>query len=290
MVAPERKGRISNYLKDVLQEYNVGNVHSCFQTSFNFQWGDRLIHVGCPDRPLCCFGMELPEKMIGRMLQSIEQGDFVSYKNGKIVLYGKRDIFTIYTDQMETIDLKFVGKKWISDGALSSDTNYLKDSFLWQKLQKMKLKEQIGIEQDEKFKACCHSLENEGASADVVSWLIGRGRGLTPSGDDILLGYGVGLLALDPKGEGEKFLKILSEYIHKQTTDVSLAYYKGLMEGYVNENMMYLLQALKSNNEEETERWLESVRKVGHTSGSDTLLGLRLAVASKVKEKERINK
>jgi len=120
----------------------------------------------------------------------------------------------------------------------------------------------------------------------AVSWLIGRGRGLTPSGDDILLGYGAGLLALDPSGAGLRFLDILESCLHGQTTDISLAYCKGLAAGYVNENMKLLLRGFWNNDRENTGRWLASVRELGHTSGCDTLFGLGLAAAGRIKNEK----
>ncbi len=112
--------------------------------------------------------------------------------------------------------------------------------------------------------------------SEAISWLIGRGQGLTPSGDDILLGYGAGLLALDPSGAGRLFLNTLSGCLHGQTTDISLGYFRGLAAGCVNENMKLLLRGFWNNDRGDTKRWLESVRAVGHTSGCDTLFGLRL--------------
>ncbi len=319
--APGNAGRISSYLKGAFTGRSAGAVHSCFNTSFNFTLGDRLIHAGPSGRPLCCFGMELAGEQAGEMLQAIAPGDLVSCRDGRIAVYGRNVIFTLHTDQMEMVDLR------IEHGTPRED------AALWELLLELELDGQLGIEMDEGFGACYRTLkafarsagagegdtwiawgsglrpdeaQNASASpagpllqsngpaftapglAEAVSWLIGRGKGLTPSGDDILLGYGAGLLALDPSGAGRRFLNILAGCLHGQTTDISLGYYSGLDAGYVNENMKFLLRGFWSSDREDARRWIRSVRAVGHTSGCDTLYGLRLAAAIKMRDGEVI--
>ncbi|MBS6955463.1 MAG: DUF2877 domain-containing protein [Enterocloster asparagiformis] len=374
MVEPENAGRISSYLEGALDGRSAGAVHSCFQTSFNFTLGERLIHAGPPSRPLCCFGMELPEAWIRDMLAGIAPGDLACCRDGRIVLYGRHGIFTIHTDLMEIVDLQ---AETIFDTKPRAEYRpaAIRDSALWQLLENQDLEDCLGIRRDARFEACCRILEEyafrgtaaecaagggqdavdehtardgqsvavkhdarddrdatdehdaegrwdaadehdaedrQGAAAKhsadggqsaadehsaryrrdssalkkAVSWLIGRGRGLTPSGDDILLGYGAGLLALDPSGAGQRFLDILESCLHGQTTDISLAYCKGLVAGYVNENMKLLLRGFWNNDRENTGRWLASVRELGHTSGCDTLFGLGLAAAGRIKNEK----
>lgn len=371
MVEPENAGRISSYLEGALDGRSAGAVHSCFQTSFNFTLGERLIHAGPPSRPLCCFGMELPEARIRDMLAGITPGDLACCRDGRIVLYGRHGIFTIHTDLMEIVDLQ-AETAFDAKSRAEYRPAAIRDSALWQLLENQDLEDCLGIRRDARFEACCRILEEyaflgtaaecaagggrdavdehtarggqrvaakhdargdrdaadehdaqgrwdaadehdaedrQGAAAKhsaggcldtavehsaryrrdssalkkAVSWLIGRGRGLTPSGDDILLGYGAGLLALDPSGAGQRFLDILESCLHGQTTDISLAYCKGLSAGYVNENMKLLLRGFWNNDRENTGRWLASVRELGHTSGCDTLFGLGLAAAGRIK-------
>lgn len=350
MVEPQNAGRISSYLEGALDGRSAGAVHSCFQTSFNFTLGERLIHAGPPSRPLCCFGMELPEARIRDMLAGIAPGDLACCRDGRIVLYGRHGIFAIHTDLMEIVDLQ-AETAFDMEARAEGRPAVIRDSALWQLLENLDLEDCLGIRRDARFEACCRILEEyaflgtatecaagggrdaadehdardgQGATAEhdagscrdavaehdagygqspaaehsagdrrdssalkkAVSWLIGRGRGLTPSGDDILLGYGAGLLALDPAGAGQRFLDILESCIHGQTTDISLAYCKGLAAGYVNENMKLLLRGFWNNDRENTGRWLASVRELGHTSGCDTLFGLGLAAAGRIKNEK----
>lgn len=308
MVVPGKEGRISSCLGEALTGRRAGAVHSCFNTSFNFTLGEQLIHAGPENRPLCAFGMELPPGQAEAILKSAAPGDLVSCLDGRITLYGRNEIFTLHGDRMEPVDLRIEPGGPCEEGAL------------WGLLRELKLAGQLGIEADSRFRACCRGLEafargagTRGAGGrnaggqdagtqsagtpvpfekgfpplpEAISWLIGRGRGLTPSGDDILLGYGSGLLALDPSGAGRRFLDLLSGCLHGQTTDISLGYYKALAAGCVNENMKFLLRGFWSNDRADTARWLKSVGAVGHTSGCDTLFGLRLASTIKMKDGE----
>lgn len=294
---PENEGRISSYLEEALLGHSAGAVHSCFNTSFNFTLGERLIHVGPESRPLCCFGMELTKGRTEAMLRAVAPGDLVSCLDRRITVYARTGIFTFHGDRMETVDLRIENGRPCEDGAL------------WRLLLELELDGQLGIEMDGRFPECCRALEAFARSAldrdtgtqitrrpgvlrpaprpslpEAIAWLIGRGRGLTPSGDDILLGFGAGLLAMDPSGAGRRFLDTLSGCLHGQTTDISLGYYKALAAGYVNENMKFLLRGFWSNDRGEAARWLESVGAVGHTSGRDTLFGLRLASTLKMKD------
>lgn len=280
MVVPGKEGRISSCLGEALTGRRAGAVHSCFNTSFNFTLGEQLIHAGPESRPLCAFGMELPPGQAEMILKSAAPGDLVSCLDGRITLYGRNEIFTLHGDRMEPVDLRIEPGGPCEEGAL------------WGLLRELKLAGQLGIEADGRFRACCRGLEAFARGSflpplpEAVSWLIGRGRGLTPSGDDILLGYGSGLLALDPSGAGRRFLDLLSGCLHGQTTDISLGYYKALAAGCVNENMKFLLRGFWSNDRADTARWLKSVGAVGHTSGCDTLFGLRLASTIKMKDGE----
>lgn len=315
---PGNAGRISSYLREALSGRSAGAVHSCFNSSFNFTLSGRLVHAGPDFRPLCCFGMELPGDQARDMLRAIAPGDLVTCRDGRIVVYGRTEIFTLHADRMETVDLR------IENDMPHNETPH-EDAALWGLLRELDLDGRLGIEMDGRFQECCRALEafarwaggrsgipcktggrsgipcKTGAGSaipwntapasqpslpEAITWLIGRGQGLTPSGDDILLGYGAGLLALDPSGAGRRFLDMLSGCLHGQTTDISLGYYEGLMAGCANENMKFLLRGFWSNDRGDTARWLESVRAVGHTSGCDTLFGLRLASTIKMKDGE----
>ena len=75
----------------------------------------------------------------------------------------------------------------------------------------------------------------------VTAYLIGRGKGLTPSGDDLLVAYQAMFYAFDQPAE--KLATALA--VPLSTTDVSKAYISASIKGYVNSLIYRLLTDLK---------------------------------------------
>jgi hypothetical protein len=113
--------------------------------------------------------------------------------------------------------------------------------------------------------------------ARCVEYLIGRGPGLTPSGDDLLVGYGVGKWML---GRQHPFADVVARVSRgSRTTDVSRAYLAAMTEGYANRGYCELGDALAEGSGDALPRILNELLLVGHTSGADGLLGFALALA-----------
>ncbi|MFC0673905.1 DUF2877 domain-containing protein [Brachybacterium hainanense] len=103
--------------------------------------------------------------------------------------------------------------------------------------------------------------------------LIGRGIGLTPSGDDAL----VGMMALAPaSAPAHRAVAEVAELIRTRgrrlTTDVSCAY---LVDASRHRFAGPLQAVLDARPGPELDRALEGLLAVGHSSGADTLQGLR---------------
>lgn len=116
----------------------------------------------------------------------------------------------------------------------------------------------------------------EEAEKTIKRW-IGRGRGLTPSGDDFLMG----LLYMDricPILE-MPFLQSLKTLIdHQYTTDISGHYYHCALEGYFNYVLVELLDALIQKNSPQMKRCIDRIKMIGSTSGCDMLSGMAAGV------------
>src|SRR5699024_9730568 len=103
---------------------------------------------------------------------------------------------------------------------------------------------------------------------------IGRGIGLTPSGDDMLMGIMMAYQSFWPEG---RWVNTLAKQLEvSRTTDVSTAYYRTLAEGYTSSYFVEFMQDLKG---QDLKKWRERIRRIsqyGHTSGWDTLYGIYL--------------
>ncbi len=114
-----------------------------------------------------------------------------------------------------------------------------------------------------------------------VKSLIGLGYGLTPSGDDFLVGYLAGLWCTAGANLSRmQFLMALGSelsQVSQNTNEISCTYLRSASKGHVSEPIAKLAQRLnQANNRSSIRAATQSALQVGHTSGSDGVLGLLL--------------
>lgn len=113
------------------------------------------------------------------------------------------------------------------------------------------------------------------AFADAASALIGFGEGLTPAGDDCVLGALAALHRLAPRwlaahaGHRDR----LAEAARRRTTDIARDFLLEALDGRFAEPVLALLTALSDDAARSAARRLLAM---GATSGADTLCGIRL--------------
>jgi hypothetical protein len=117
----------------------------------------------------------------------------------------------------------------------------------------------------------------------ILSMLIGLGTGLTPSGDDLLVGYLTGLwCTLRKKTDRRRFATKLGRTIidlSQGTNDISRTYLYHAAQGQVTNHLVTLAQAISQG--EASKRLLdiaETAMQAGHTSGMDSVTGLLLGL------------
>jgi hypothetical protein len=106
-----------------------------------------------------------------------------------------------------------------------------------------------------------------------AAMLCGLGPGLTPSGDDWLAGWLVGMClssrAADRKAVGQVILSAAQE----RTNTISLAFLQSAALGHVAESWHQLLSALAWGNVREVKRAAARAMAYGATSGADMMAG-----------------
>ena len=122
---------------------------------------------------------------------------------------------------------------------------------------------------------------------DGVASLVGRGPGLTPSGDDVLVGMLAVLHRLGSAGGGShaQLLRPAAAAHLDRTGDIS-AHYLGLaVAGHFGERLVALCDALSGGERVDVTVAAAAVVATGATSGADALLGavsgLRLIAATR---------
>ncbi|MBR0163630.1 MAG: DUF2877 domain-containing protein [Lachnospiraceae bacterium] len=111
----------------------------------------------------------------------------------------------------------------------------------------------------------------------------GCGEGLTPSSDDFLSGY----LLCAGFIRGREVTKAAAYMAAERTNDISAALLKRSGEGLYSEDILALLTALGSaDNEEEINRAISRVAEFGSSSGCDFLTGLYFGIKDLLVRKE----
>ncbi len=121
-------------------------------------------------------------------------------------------------------------------------------------------------------------LQREDATlvARAVRGLAGLGPGLTPSGDDILVG-GLLALAVLPGADAPSMREAMASPARPRTTRISEAYLEAASYGQASEAWHHLIAALLTHDTTRIPDAARAVLAIGETSGSDTLAGFLLA-------------
>ncbi len=115
--------------------------------------------------------------------------------------------------------------------------------------------------------------------------LIGLGGGLTPSGDDFLVGYLGGLWCTVQDSEARQvFLAKLRQAVNEhagQTNDISRAYLAHAAQGQISSRLEALAGAIcRAEPAEHLLPCAEAAMQSGHTSGMDAVTGLLFGLAA----------
>ena len=114
--------------------------------------------------------------------------------------------------------------------------------------------------------------------------LIGLGTGLTPSGDDLLLGYMAGLwCTVKGKQERQDFLSSFCEAVvllSNRTNDISRTFLYHAARGYVSSRLFNLATVICNGSDlQQVCECAEAAMQLGHSSGMDAVTGLLAGLA-----------
>ena len=122
-------------------------------------------------------------------------------------------------------------------------------------------------------------------AAASIDTLIGLGTGLTPSGDDLLVGYLAGLwCAVLDKSERVQFISDLGKALaclSRKTNDISRTYLYHASRGQVSSLLTNLAETIcLGGNSDRLLDTAKTAMQVGHTSGMDAVTGLLIGLAT----------
>lgn len=269
---------ISTYLATLNVFGKMGKIHSVFDRSFNIAVNDRLINVTATENFLSSFGLKLSTTNFDQLQPHCQKGNLVKLTRDSLTVYSKYGIQTIQLAPYNQVELKI------------QPISYQIEEL--QKLQELleikNLEATIGLSIGVKEVGYFSQLASNQVAdwAQIVTYLIGRGKGLTPSGDDILLGY---LFML--KTYEHPDASIVSEQIDRHikfTTSISENYFYALLANYVSSVVMDVWRALDRNESmEQLAAKIDRLLEVGHTSGHDMCYGILLGIKAVIKERSQ---
>lgn len=111
------------------------------------------------------------------------------------------------------------------------------------------------------------------ALAESAAALAGLGGGLTPSGDDYLIGTMHALWATRPEAEARSLAKPMAHAAVSRTNEISGAWIAAAAKGEAAEYWHKVFAALLAPGELDLEAPVRALLQVGHTSGADALAG-----------------
>lgn len=262
------EGVKSNYVDLVLPERATGKIHSLFRSSLNLTLNGELIHIGKEEAGLSAWGIVVPDAAIKGLLGTLRVGGLVYWRAGDLLIYGQRNVWHVHLQRFQVEDCRIP-----SAGGFNPQHLH----FLLERLASYRLPSRTGLEMDEQTTSLLQRFlevdwEDESFFRKFHHYFIGRGLGLTPSGDDFLMGILIMTTAFESAHTWRKLLS--DEYTGFSTTEVSKAYYRALLKGYTSSPFLSLLRAVRDGQKREVDVEIEKIGRYGHTSGWDTLLGI----------------
>ncbi len=277
------QGRISSWISTWIKENRskryFGHVHSCFRTSLNLEFEGQLIHLDGGRQGLCCFGICVEEARMREILAVCQTGDLAVISVGTLRIYGSGGLILLDLQGFDRVNLSIAGM--LTGSSERSVAEQLKNL-----LEAEESSLTLGMERTPEFISCERILTKGETISSAVSYLYGRGQGLTPSGDDILVGYWSILQAFsgtqgptaNRAAERSRQLGATLKQLSSQTTDISKAYLSAAGAGYANEILFCMLRELRRAQPNAAKEYLSQLKSLGHTSGCDTIYGMYLGM------------
>ncbi|MFE8697580.1 DUF2877 domain-containing protein [Cytobacillus sp. FJAT-53684] len=269
-----------------------GFVHSTFNRTFNFQCieNGELYTIACSEMDNGPNSLVIEVDSFEKM--NIEINDNVWTENNRIFISNKMVIKMVNVRQWESILPKYPTDNKTLKINLAKMKNYIemhgKSGGMKQNSSSQKtFDSEVSRMLNERTNLLIKELQNNQmlkALQHAIS-LIGLGPGLTPSGDDFLVGlFTILKMKNSPCSSYQSFCEEVVKIAKTLTNDISYMALKKASVGKVRESIILLIDHLINGNEEELLLSLNKVLKIGSSSGTDIALGLIAGIEINLKD------
>lgn len=279
-----------------MEERPEGRVHSVFARACNLSWGDRLIGVVLPEQGAVPGGIVVAA---AASCWDLRPGETVVWDRGRRALLGARTGIDLSGAALwenrpplpaiageaalrERVDLAAGVIAAEGRGELvrlltgrfpAPDAGH--GGLPWSQYARVPIAEVLG-----------HLAAGDGErAAHPLRLLIGLGEGLTPSGDDFVIGLlaalHYGRQGLDPsRAEAGRRLAAHAARLAAGTTPVSANYIRLAAAGRFSERLESAALAILSPEQAGAAEAARRLIQTGHSSGTDSLIGLVFGIAA----------
>lgn len=262
---------ISSELLDILSEENY-YIHSCFESGLNIKVGNMLTFIGNKSDTLVPYGILLKKRDVDKLRENTDRAisTFIwkeaekKFESSNITIEVKGS--SKYSSTLNTASTA-LEEKQISlikdniDLSLFTGFDLTIEDIITQKTK------DIRELQD------CFMSTNKVEIEKVLKGWIGRGRGLTPSGDDFLQG----ILFVNSMCTilSSEFLEAIESLLDQEyTTDISKNYFLCALRGMFTQPLLELYKSVEESNLLMVRKSIDEILKFGHTSGTDIIAGV----------------
>lgn len=267
----KEQARISSYLSTLDHFGKMGKIHSVFEHSLNLIIKEQLINVTAAENFLSSFGVQLSRTAFQEIRPFCQQGNVVKLTQQSLMIYSPLGIKQLSFSDIQIVPLDI--------GVIAPNLTTL--SMLKEILYTKQLERRLGLPVETKERMYVDFLQNPTMEDEkwqsLVEYFVGRGKGLTPSGDDLLMGY-LFMFKLYQHNISSLLESQLRE-MSGRTTDVSWGYLSALISGYVSLPFIELRIGVEEKvSYNELDQLVDAILAIGHTSGSDSCYGILLGL------------
>ena len=251
----------------------TATVYSVSEYMLNLKIGNRLVNITNFSEYLSSFGISFPKEQFKQAISFIRPGNIVKIRADQLVIYSREGVHSLFFKDVETVSLK------LSDFDLTQ-APYKR---LRKILAKKNLDQLIGLTKEPRAEELFVKLSTAKDLSieqwqEILTYFIGRGKGSTPSGDDIITAY-YAMLVIQKDPKAKTLGQALQAFDLAKTTLLSQSYLQGVIEGHVNSFLYQLFDDLATDaSDEQMNRDVERLMYIGHSSGKDMSFGLFLGL------------
>lgn len=277
---PGRVAEVGVLAHETLQHAGEGRIAAAFERSFYAVFGGRWVCIGSRDigsGPLhvLCDPWPSAAFVVGQTVTIA--ANVICVDDAPLVNTARAPVWRpkpapAWTPAQLQAGLEFAGQFWstmpVDEGLAALGLTQVPET-----TSPLLATARPGVQALERIAAGERAPADDAALAD----LIGLGPGLTPSGDDVLIGA---LLALTSLGRDDTRDALWAACISAldRTGDISRAHLEAAARGYGAAVLHDAIHVIASGNTENIAPALVAVSAIGHTSGRDGMTGALIAL------------